>query len=247
METKPIEKEIFSEGLSAYVSQDLDRWRECRDSSFFARATRMVKHPSRSRQLRRIRETKSPRMALLLKVLFGGDSYAKCPRCQWTKSREDAFFGHRKDGRWRNVCRTCDAEAVRSWQKRNPDKVKDQQALRRRRIADAPGEGMAHWKKKFIRRSCGGRCAYCDQAVPEGKEEWDHMTPICDGGANTPSNITLSCSHCNRRKGGCTAEDYIDRRARFGQPTRNWPPGRAPWELRSFKAFTIRRGLPETD
>jgi 5-methylcytosine-specific restriction endonuclease McrA len=49
-----------------------------------------------------------------------------------------------------------------------------------------------------------GPCAYC------GGEAlgWDHVVPLCQGGANDLANITPACDPCNRAKAGRTPEEW---------------------------------------
>lgn len=64
-----------------------------------------------------------------------------------------------------------------------------------------------------------GRCAYC-QVVLEGTEyHVDHYIPLSRGGSNWPSNLRISCSHCNLSKGAKSPEEflaYLGRRDQYG-------------------------------
>lgn len=53
-----------------------------------------------------------------------------------------------------------------------------------------------------VRRRANYLCEYCHT-----NERWqyvrftiDHITPLAEGGADTPENMALACLHCNRRK-----------------------------------------------
>ena len=49
-----------------------------------------------------------------------------------------------------------------------------------------------------------GACAYCGGP----QTSWDHVVPLCRGGANTVANLVPSCLPCNRFKGKRTAEEF---------------------------------------
>lgn len=53
-------------------------------------------------------------------------------------------------------------------------------------------------------KDCGSTCAHFDSSTgkwvtaPYGGEV-DHERPLCDGGTNDPSNLTLRCKRCHSR------------------------------------------------
>jgi len=61
-------------------------------------------------------------------------------------------------------------------------------------------------KKRIFKRD-NYKCQYCGQYVE--KPECDHINPICNGGSNSPDNLTTSCSTCNRQKGTKALEDWL--------------------------------------
>lgn len=55
-------------------------------------------------------------------------------------------------------------------------------------------------------------CAYCGTKLRKNDVEVDHITPKARGGGNELSNLTASCTHCNRQKGSLDDVEYeIDR------------------------------------
>lgn len=43
-------------------------------------------------------------------------------------------------------------------------------------------------------------CRYCGQFAPNVVLEVDHVTPVCEGGDDSPDNLVTSCRSCNRGK-----------------------------------------------
>lgn len=63
------------------------------------------------------------------------------------------------------------------------------------------------WTPSEIFKRDQGICHICglpvydyDEAPKALKPEYDHVWPICKGGADTPRNVKLSHAHCNRIK-----------------------------------------------
>lgn len=51
-------------------------------------------------------------------------------------------------------------------------------------------------------------CAYCGTKLRKSDVDVDHITPKARGGSNSLSNLTASCSHCNRSKGSLDDVEY---------------------------------------
>lgn len=51
-------------------------------------------------------------------------------------------------------------------------------------------------------------CAYCGDKLNKNQVDVDHITPKSRGGSDSVSNLTASCSHCNRQKGSMDKVDY---------------------------------------
>ena len=45
------------------------------------------------------------------------------------------------------------------------------------------------------------RCYLCNKLIPLGDRHVDHILPVCKGGETRPSNLAVTCSTCNFRKG----------------------------------------------
>jgi len=52
--------------------------------------------------------------------------------------------------------------------------------------------------EKHIWLRDGGQCKWCGSRT---NVEIDHITPVVEGGTNTPQNLRLLCRNCNRSKG----------------------------------------------
>jgi len=58
--------------------------------------------------------------------------------------------------------------------------------------------------RNLVRERAGGRCEYCgllQSAVPLTTFHVEHITAKQHGGLDDPSNLALSCHHCNLHKG----------------------------------------------
>ncbi len=51
-------------------------------------------------------------------------------------------------------------------------------------------------------------CSYCGSKLRRGEVDVDHVIPKSRGGSNSVSNLTASCSHCNRQKGALDDVEY---------------------------------------
>lgn len=83
-----------------------------------------------------------------------------------------------------------------------------------------------------------GRCQYCAQAVPRHDFTYDHVIPRAHGGHTAWENVVVSCTPCNRRKGGRTP-------AQAGMTLVHAPvrPKSLPDIVRL--TFTWQKGMPE--
>ncbi len=68
------------------------------------------------------------------------------------------------------------------------------------------GELQGYEQKEYLLEKWGRKCAYCGKKdVPL---EVEHIVPKSRGGTDRISNLTISCSKCNQRKGNKTAEEF---------------------------------------
>ena len=77
------------------------------------------------------------------------------------------------------------------------------------------------WLKKQIVYRDRGYCQHCGCQVEsvdlvDGAFELDHMVPLKQGGTNDPTNLVLSCKHCNASKG----DDLLPIKDIFAWPER---------------------------
>lgn len=95
------------------------------------------------------------------------------------------------------------AEAMRArtalYRQINPEKPRIWNRNRRARLAGASG---AHTQADIqtIYANQGGQCVYCPGRLGDAYHV-DHVTPLCRGGSNDPSNLQLTCESCNLTKG----------------------------------------------
>lgn len=94
-----------------------------------------------------------------------------------------------------------------AWRERNPERAK---AVRfantsNRRAREQGADGKLYARRDLVGPlALPGPCAYC--ASPA--DTWDHYNALCHGGPNTPANLRLVCTPCNRAKARRTPEAW---------------------------------------
>lgn len=86
--------------------------------------------------------------------------------------------------------------------------VKANTRNRRARLRQAEG----HHTAKDIRKQYElqkGKCYYCQSKVGI-KYHVDHVIPVTRGGSNYPSNLVISCSHCNESKNNRLPHEWFE-------------------------------------
>lgn len=100
------------------------------------------------------------------------------------------------------------AEAVRRWQRENPQKVKIIAHRYRARKKSASG---SHTVEDITRlyEAQRGLCKYCGKDISSGYQV-DHVMPLSRGGSNWPDNLALACKSCNSSKKDKTLTEWRD-------------------------------------
>ena len=44
-------------------------------------------------------------------------------------------------------------------------------------------------------------CSYCSKGLTSKDFQVDHIRPVCKGGTDEITNLTIACATCNKRKG----------------------------------------------
>lgn len=87
-------------------------------------------------------------------------------------------------------------------------------AKKKGKTGKATGEQVQH---QYVVQD--GKCIHCDCYLdPNAPMKWeiDHLNPMSGTGDNSPSNIVISCTKCNRRKGEMSLEKWVRARAAKG-------------------------------
>ena len=71
--------------------------------------------------------------------------------------------------------------------------------------------------RKFIFRSCNGKCSYCGCELHYRHMQVDHVKSLHNHGKDDVSNMTASCRDCNHLKGACSLEGFRKRLKKFLQ------------------------------
>ena len=100
-------------------------------------------------------------------------------------------------------------EEIASWRKANLDKSR---ANYHRRRARKLSNGGTHTAQDVQRQGDCQKwlCWWCGKYCAE-KYDVDHLVPLKRGGHNWPSNIVISCPHCNRSKQDKTPDEWVGR------------------------------------
>jgi 5-methylcytosine-specific restriction endonuclease McrA len=106
------------------------------------------------------------------------------------------------DAQWYQANREEKAQYAAQWRKNNPDKCRAQGHRHRARktgnggthtAADIQRQGdIQDWKCWWRGPGCAVDC--------KDTYDVDHIIPLDKGGHNNPSNLVISCPHCNRSK-----------------------------------------------
>jgi RRXRR protein/HNH endonuclease len=68
------------------------------------------------------------------------------------------------------------------------------------------GELQGYLVREYVLHKWQHRCSYCGASqIPL---QLEHIVPRSRGGSNRPSNLTLACEPCNKRKGSQTAAEF---------------------------------------
>lgn len=137
-----------------------------------------------------------------------------------------AEFGRYKNGRVRSHCRDCEKVVAerkrrrnpatfrryaREYSKRNAEKRRDYQRLRRAMIL-SPASAFEPVNTAVVLERDGWRCGICENAIPKSRQ-WpdklsaslDHIIPLALGGDHTYANMTAAHLGCNMAKGSRVA------------------------------------------
>jgi len=87
---------------------------------------------------------------------------------------------------------------VSKWKKSNPNKCRQYEHRRRKRINYAGGDFTAEELEERIEEQ-GFMCFYCSYPL-EDDYHADHFIPISKGGSNNIDNIVVACKSCNLSK-----------------------------------------------
>ena len=107
-------------------------------------------------------------------------------------------------------------EARRAEAEARAARVAAQRAERRIRYLErspAIRSAAKFFRKLLLREALSDRnfvvCYYCSCEIAPSDSHLEHKRPVSRGGGNHRSNLVLSCSSCNLRKGKKTHEEFI--------------------------------------
>lgn len=111
----------------------------------------------------------------------------------------------------------------RDYNRRNPEKIREQNARSRARRLQVEGEYTGSDLKRILIAQ-DFKCFYCGDVVKNASRAWhaDHFIPVARGGTNHPDNIVIACADCNLSKGKKLPWEW--RPERFPPPTERFTP-----------------------
>ena len=113
--------------------------------------------------------------------------------------------------------RAANAEQRKVYQKAWREKNRPASALHRRarraRLRAAEGTHTLNDVKHIGERQ-KWKCHWCGKPT-KNKYHIDHIKPLANGGANSPSNLAVACASCNRQKGATDPIAFAQRLGRL--------------------------------
>lgn len=91
---------------------------------------------------------------------------------------------------------------------REPVRIVDEQAERRRAVDRARKQGGWADLRIAVFKRDGFVCCYCGDDVSDDPQ-CDHVLPISRGGQNSLDNLVTACRPCNSSKGDKTPEEWL--------------------------------------
>jgi 5-methylcytosine-specific restriction endonuclease McrA len=117
---------------------------------------------------------------------------------EWTVPRgadSSAWKGGSQAGKERRRASGKEAETLRRYRQKNPDKVRE---FTRRRKGRKIGR-LPYGTIPKLREAQKNRCAICSASLKHG-DHLDHILPLARGGRHEPGNLQLLCPPCNLHK-----------------------------------------------
>lgn len=84
-----------------------------------------------------------------------------------------------------------------------------------------PAHSQNEWK--WIRISCGQRCFYCAEVVPDGEATKDHLIPLFRGGCDCVVNLVEACVRCNCMKKEMTVAEFLEAKRALVETVMQFP------------------------
>ncbi len=137
-----------------------------------------------------------------------------------TRYRAPRFDNRTRPGGWLPPSLQSRVEHVRTWANRFCNLIPvssiavetvrfDTQKMQNPEISGVEyqqGELLGYEVREYLLEKWGRKCAYC--GIGNTPLEVEHIVPKSRGGSNRVSNLTLSCTDCNQKKGNMTATEY---------------------------------------
>lgn len=96
----------------------------------------------------------------------------------------------------------------KKWAEENPTKRKVIALNRRVRTKDLTIAIIQQVYEDNIKQFGTLTCYLCLEPISFGKDNLEHIIPVCRGGSNKRDNLDISCQKCNLKKGIKTKEEF---------------------------------------
>lgn len=105
-------------------------------------------------------------------------------------------------------------ERVRRYRETPKGKSSKKNYEHKRRTEKRKGDVSTNQLLELIEKS--SECYWCKESLSDKVTHIDHLVPLSRGGLHTISNLRVTCSKCNLKKGNKTPEEYLDYINRIG-------------------------------
>lgn len=104
-------------------------------------------------------------------------------------------------------------------------------------IAAHDDQAIPRLVKARVWAKCEGRCALTGKKLtPADRPEFDHITPLADGGQHRETNLQLVASEAHKAKTKAEAPERAKERRLHAKHHGYWPKSKTPLKGRGFSA-----------